>query len=165
MNQEQNALSRIEAESNPEALLQIARNARDTFPAVAAAALRRLSQVLAQGDRGTIEHDCWQMVHAVEALRRLNGRKVSRMNRMRPKIGKDGEKKAIEYCALNKTEGFDEVMSYGMPELSAEAIVLRHASEFGDATIVAARRRLVEKLVVTDESGRIVQNLRQLNDQ
>lgn len=96
------------------------------------------------------------MVHAVEALRRLNGRKVTRMHRMRPKIEKDGEIGALEYCALNKTDGFDEVMEYGMPELTAEAIVLRHASHFSAIALLAARARLEGSGVQVDASGNIV---------
>lgn len=66
------------------------------------------------------------MVHTVEALRRLKARKVWRKPRMRPKIERDGEVGPREYSALNRTDGFDEVLAYGLPELAAEAIVLRH---------------------------------------
>lgn len=75
---------------------------------------------------------------------------------MRPKIEKDGEIGALEYCALNKTEGFDEVMDYGTPELTAEAIVLRHQSHFSPAAISAARARLEERGVMVDHGGNII---------
>jgi len=153
---EKKALSHIAMETDPEALLQIARNARGKLPIVEKAALRRLAEVSAKHNPGTVEHACWQMVHAVEALRRLKGRKVARMHRMRPKIERDGEIGALEYCALKKTDGFDEVMDYGMPELTAEAIVLRHRDHFSPAALAAARTRLKERGVQVDHEGQIV---------
>lgn len=153
---EKKALAHVAAETDPEDLLQIARNARAKSPIVERAALRRLAEISAKHIPGTVEHACWQMVHAVEALRRLNGRKVARMHRMRPKIEKDGEIGALEYCALKKTEGFNEVMKYGMPELTAEAIVLRHAAHFSQIALAAARTRLEQHGVQVDGSGNIV---------
>jgi hypothetical protein len=153
---EKKALSYIAMETDPEALLQMARNARGKSPTVEKAALRRLTEVSAKHTPGTVEHACWQMVHAVEALRRLNGRKVARMHRMRPKIEKDGEIGALEYCALKKTDGFDEVMNYGTPELTAEAIVLRHPGHFSPAALAAARTRLEQRGVQVDHAGTTV---------
>ncbi|MCF6118422.1 hypothetical protein L2449_16210 [Mesorhizobium muleiense] len=153
---EKKALLHIATETDAAALLQIARNARGKSPTVEKAALRRLTEVSAKHTPGTVEHACWQMVHAVEALRRLDGRKVARMHRMRPKIEKDGEIGALEYCALKKTVGFDEVMDYGTPELTAEAIVLRHPIHFSPAALAAARARLEQKGVQVDREGNIV---------
>lgn len=152
---EARALARIAEETNADTLLAYAGNAQGKSPVVERAALRRLAQVSAKYDVGTVENACWAMVHTVEATRRLKGRKVARMNRMRPKIEKDGEISALEYCALNETEGFAEVMAYGMPELTAEAIVLRYASQFSAAARTAARRRLTEVGVDIDEQGQI----------
>lgn len=152
---EAKALARIAEESNPKALRQIATNARGKSPVVERAALRRLAQVCAKHAPGTVEHACWTMVHAVEELRRLDGRKVSRMNRMRRKIDKDGEVAALEYCALNKTDGFSEVLAYGTPELTAEVIVLRHADAFSAAARAAARARLEAAGLKVDETGNL----------
>lgn len=154
---EKKALSRITVETDPKALLQIAQNAKGKSSVVERAALRRLSEVSARHAPGTVEHACWQMVHAVEALRRLNGRKVARMHRMRPKIEKVGEVGALEYCALKKTDGFDEVMAYGLPELTAEAIVLRHPGHFSPVALAAARRRLEQSGVQIDLNGNIIE--------
>jgi hypothetical protein len=154
--EETKALARIESTAGADALRQIAINARGKSEIVEKAALRRLAAISATHVPGTVEHDCWVMVHAVEELRRLNGRKVSRMNRMRPKIEREGEIAALEYCALNQTEGFSEVMDYGMPELTAEAIVLRHRVQFSQAAIAAARTRLGLAGVQVDDVGNIV---------
>jgi len=77
------------------------------------------------------------------------------MHRMRPKIDKDGEIGALEYCALNETEGFTEVISYGLPELTAEAIVLRFPQAFSLAAREAGRKRLEDAGVCVDASGNI----------
>ncbi len=150
---ENEALERVARETSIDALKQIAANARGKSPDVERAALRRLAGISAKHAPGTVENACWTMVHAVEELRRLDGRKVSRMNRMRRKIEKDGEVAALSYCALKQTDGFAEVIAYGTPELTAEVIVLRYPDHFDEATLTAARNRLegagldVERLV------------------
>ena len=99
---------------------------------------------------GTPQHDCWVMINTVEELRREEirrgaGRKVWRMNHLRPKIDREGEVAALEYCALKETEGFREVLGYGLPELTAEAIVLRHPETFGERVRQVARDRLTRE--------------------
>ena len=152
---EARALSQIATETDSEKLLVQARNAAGKSSAVEQAALRRIAVVSAQHAPGTIEHACWEMVHAVEALRRLKGRKVWRMHRLRPKIEKDGEKVALEYCARNRTDGFDEVMAYGVPELTAEAIVLRFSAAFSADTLAAARARLEDAGLKVGADGQL----------
>ena len=67
------------------------------------------------------------------------------MNRLRPKIEREGPTAALEYLALNKSEGFSEVLDYGLPELTAEAIVIRHGEPtFSAKAISEARMRLVD---------------------
>lgn len=152
---EERALARIAMELDPASLLAYARNAQEKSPAVARAAVRRLAAISAKHTPGTVENACWAMVHTVEATRRLNGAKVARMNRMRPKIDKDGEVAALEYCALRETDGFAEIMAYGMPELTAEAIVLRYPDDFSEAAKAAARSRLRQAGVEVNAEGNI----------
>jgi len=129
------------------------RNAEGRSPRVAKAAFRRLVALSAAHLPGTVEHDCWAMIHAVEELRR-GRRKVWRMNRLRPKIAEVGEIRALADCAAQETEGFQEILDYGMPELTAEAIVLRHPGVFDDALRTTARRRLDRAGVSVSEDGR-----------
>ncbi len=152
---ESRAIARISQETDLDNLLNYARNASGKSPAVERAALRRLADVSVNHPLGTVQNACWRMVHIVEAIRQLKGRKVARMNRMRPKIEKDGEIAALEYCAMKETEGFAEIMSYGMPELTAEAIVLRYGSHFSGAAKVAAHERLARAGVELDDKGHI----------
>ena len=83
------------------------------------------------------------MVYIIEEIRRETGRKVWRMHRLRPKIQREGEIAALEYCARTETDGFEEVLGYGLPELTAEAIVLKYPEAFPVETLAAARNRLL----------------------
>ena len=152
---EARALVRIAVETDADALLNLARNAGHRSPVVQAAALRRLAEVSPSHAPGTVAHACWAMVHAVEALRKLKGRTVWRMHRMRPKIEKDGEVGALAYCALNHTDGFDEVMAHGLPDLAAEAIVLRSPGSFEPPVLAAARARLEQAGLEVENDGTI----------
>lgn len=150
------ALARIATETDVDKLRQTARNAqKNKFPDVERAAIRRLAEVSPKERPGTVQHECWKMIHTVEELRRIAGRKVARMNRMRRKIEKDGEIAALAYCASKRTEGFDEVLAYGMPELTAEAIVLRFPTIFDEIAKASARKRLQDAGVSVSEDGEI----------
>lgn len=150
---ETEALALIARTADPDKLRQILTNAGGKSEMVEKAAFRRLAEASAKHRPGTVQHECWMMIHAVEELRRLAGRKVTRMNRMRPKIEREGEVAALEYCALRETDGFSEVLAYGMPELIAEAIVLRLKGHFSPAAATAGRGRLAGAGVKIDETG------------
>ena len=64
------------------------------------------------------------------------------MNRLRPKIEREGERAALAYCALNETDGFAEVLAFGLPQFTAEAIVLGYPNAFDQTVLAAARQRL-----------------------
>jgi hypothetical protein len=152
---EKRALARIALETDVPKLRQTAANARGKSPDVERAAVRRLAEVSPKEAPGTVEHACWTMIYTVEELRRLAGRKVVRMNRMRRKIQDDGEAAALAYCASKRTDGFEEVLAYGAPELTAEAIVLRFPATFDERVRAIARSRLVDAGVNVDENGLI----------
>ena len=140
---EQRALEYIASCSDVEKVRSIARKAHGKSDVVEQAALRRVIVLESKGTPGTVEYDCWQMILAVEEIRRqVRGRK-SPMNRLRPKIEREGERAALEYLALHESDGFREVLEYGVPELSAEAIVIRHGEPtFSAKAIRSARERL-----------------------
>lgn len=67
------------------------------------------------------------------------------MNRLRPKIERGGPIASLEYLALKKSDGFTEVIEYGLPELTAEAIVIRHGEPtFSARAVATARQHLLE---------------------
>ncbi len=67
-----------------------------------------------------------------------------RLSRTRMKIGRVGEVKTLADFAnaTKETQGFEMLMERGMPELTGEAIILRHPEDFDDETRAAAAARL-----------------------
>ena len=149
---EQEALDRIAHSTKADDLRRIARNARGKSERVEKAALKRIVTIESKGEFGSVAFDCWTMVLAVEEVRRqLRGRKAP-MNRLRPKIAREGERAALEYLALHESEGFREVLEYDMPEYAAESIVVRHGQPtFSDKAILKARQRLTNAGFDPDE--------------
>lgn len=145
MTPEDRALAQVERITDAKLLRRMVANARGQSDAVANAALRRLVSLSTAHEAGTVEYDCWSMIHTIEELRRLEGRSW-RMNHLRKKITKDGEIEALRYCAARKTDGFEEVLSLGLPDMTAEAIVQRHPNVFGVDIREAAHTRLAAAL-------------------
>jgi hypothetical protein len=112
--------------------------------AIADAAFRKLISVLPSEEPGTVEHDFWQTVHAFElALSEERGR-ITRLSRTRQKVARVGVIQTLKDWALSNTEtdGFRMLLERGMPELTGEAIVLRHTQHFESEVVAAAKRRL-----------------------
>ena len=64
--------------------------------------------------------------------------------RIRQKAKRLGVSKTIEdlASATSESDGFKMLIQRGMPELTAEAVVVRHADRFSPAVVEAARSRL-----------------------
>lgn len=93
---------------------------------------------------GSLEHDFWSMVDTVEQIRRDRGRTVWRMNRLRPIAEHQGVLEALARCIQEETPGFREILDYDLPELTAEAIALRHGEQFSPELLIIARNRLTD---------------------
>jgi hypothetical protein len=111
------------------------------------AALRRLAEILPQAEAGTVEHDFWKTIHAFEEILTRERKKTTRLSRTRQKIGRVGVLRTVSDLALAKepSAGFAMLMARNMPELLAEAVVLRHPERFDEVVIAAARVRLVSE--------------------
>ena len=123
-------------------LMEAAR--RNGAESVREAAFRRLLHILPGETPGTIEHDFWRTIHAFEeVLRQERGRTV-RLSRTRQKVKRVGVMQTLTDFAMNKapTDGFRMLIDRAMPELTGEAIVLRHKSHFPEEVITAAEERL-----------------------
>jgi hypothetical protein len=68
------------------------------------------------------------------------------VSRTRQKVARVGVEKTLIDWALggNETDGFKMLLERDMPELTGEAVVLRHASQFEPPVVSAARQRLVD---------------------
>ncbi|MBJ7541951.1 hypothetical protein JDN41_00075 [Rhodomicrobium udaipurense] len=142
----------IAACDDPDKLRQWIANAkRGRAKDVEEAAFRRLIEVLPKEQPGSVEHDFWRTVHAFEHVLSEERGKTTRLARTRQKVVRVGEVETLKDWALGtkSTDGFATLIERCMPELTGEAIVLRHADHF-DATVVeAARKRLEEAGVDT----------------
>ena len=106
----------------------------------------RIAQLAGAQYQTPLEREFWAAVAAAEELAsQKNGRKTL-LNRTRQKVKRVGIKKCLEDWAFHKgtTQGFDILVQGGHPELTGEAIVVRHASEFSEDAVTAARQRLVD---------------------
>jgi len=124
-------------------LIKNARRQRETT--VADAAFRRLISLVPSEKPGTVEHDFWQTVHALEFTLSEERGKTTRLSRTRQKVGRVGVIETLKDWALSdkKTDGFEMLLERGMPELTGEAIVLRHPEKFDASVLTAARSRLI----------------------
>lgn len=140
------ALARIAQCIDPKDLRQMAANALEHGQhKVRHAAELRLYDILPAAKPGTLEHDVWRSIYALEGALKAERRKTTLLARTRQKIGRDGERKTVADLVLGKTsEGFRMLIAREMPRLTFEAVALGHAQEFDDAVIHAAETRLRE---------------------
>lgn len=130
---------------NPDKLRTWIANARaNGETGVAEAAFRRLIYILPQEKPGTVEHDFWQTMHAFEHTLSVERGKTTRLARTRQKVARVGVIQTLRDWALSNksTEGFDLLLDRNMPELTGEAIVLRHSDQFSPDVLAAAKGRL-----------------------
>ncbi|HXL99941.1 MAG TPA: hypothetical protein VN932_08420 [Rhizomicrobium sp.] len=111
---------------------------------VADAAFRKLAALVPSEQPGTVAYDFWRTVNAFELMLTVERERTTLLSRTRQKVKRDGVVKTLEDWAVSKkaTPGFRMLLERGMPELTGEAIVLRHTSHFGADVTAAARRRL-----------------------
>jgi len=117
------------------------------------AALLRLYAVLPSAQPGTIEHDVWQSIFALESALKAERGKTILLSRTRQKIGRDGERGTVADLVTGKaSSGFGMLVDRHMGKLTFEAVALRHPELFGPDVLTAARCRL--SAAGLDERGR-----------
>lgn len=138
-------LASIAVATDPAKLRTLRENAqRLGVPEVEEAAFRRLVEILPEEAPGSIEHDFWKTIHAFEEILRDERGKTVRLSRTRQKIDRVGVMQTLIDFAVSKapTDGFNMLIERGLPELTGEALVLKHTSHFEPAVLEAARSRL-----------------------
>ncbi|MDW9794000.1 hypothetical protein GOB13_24820 [Sinorhizobium meliloti] len=140
------AMKMIESCSDPKRLRQIAANAREKGElAVARAADLRLYEILPSEKPGTFEHDVWRSIHALEGTLTNERRKTTRLGRTRQKIARAGELETVKDLIVGSkkpSEGFVMLIERHMPDLTFEAVALRHSERFEETVLDAAAARL-----------------------
>lgn len=138
------ALALIAACDDPDKLKRMAANARRLGEAdIERAASLRLHTVLPSAKPGTLEHDVWRSIHALEgALKDERGR-TTLLGRTRQKVARDGERQTVADLVRGKaSDGFRMLTDRGMVDHTFEAVALRHQALFEDEVISAAADRL-----------------------
>ena len=141
----QRMLSFIATCDDPAKLRQICANARSKGnQEVEDAASLRLYEILPAAQPGSFEHDVWKSIHALEHSLATERGRTTRLQRTRNSIAEKGEVRTVASLLLKKqaSEGFGMLIERGMPELTFEALALRHPSRFSPAELEAARARL-----------------------
>jgi hypothetical protein len=138
-------LASIAASTDADQLRRFRENAQKKgVTVVADAAFRRLIEILPEQAPGSIEHDFWMTIHAFEEVLRDERGKTVRLSRTRQKIGRVGVKQTLIDFATSKapTDGFNMLIERGLPELTGEALVLKHSGAFDLGVQNAAKQRL-----------------------
>lgn len=139
-------LASIAAQADADKLRGLMVNARRmSVDEVYDAAFRRLAEIASEDEPGTLDHDFWGHVAAMEQnLLERNG-KATRLTGTRQVVRKQGVAVALGKMVSAKEagDGFTQMIDRNMPELSAEAIVLRHRAAFAPEVVTVARARLV----------------------
>lgn len=108
------------------------------------AAFQKLISIVPGERPGTLEHAFWRTMQAFEQILTEERGKTTRLARTRQKVQRVGVKETLIGFAMHptSTQGFDMLIERGLPELTGEAIVLRHRNEFSDEVVEAAANRL-----------------------
>lgn len=139
------ALARIARSQNSDDLRATIRNAEEKkVDEVVRAARLRLYSILPSAEPGTLEHDVWQSIHALEDALSNERHKTIRLSRTRQMIQRVGERDTVASLIGKSTasDGFRMLQERDMLELTFEAVALRHPQRFNPTTLDLSRARL-----------------------
>jgi hypothetical protein len=142
---ERRALERIVQMTDTDKLRTLMHNARKQGSSeVERAAFARLCEVQPSASPGSLEHDVWASIFALEEMLRDERGRTTLLSRTRQKIAKDGEAKTCADLinAAKPSDGFQMLIDRQHPALLFEAVALRHPDRFPQDVLDAARRRL-----------------------
>lgn len=143
----QKVLEQIARCSEPALLKRWIENAvRQGNVTVERAARLRLYEVLPSATPGTLEYDVWQSIYALEDLESRKKGKTVRLQRTRNMIRDRKEAGTVAHLVSKRTAsaGFQMLLDYELPELTFEALVLKHPAQFESGVRDAAADRLAE---------------------
>ena len=138
------ALVAIERCGDSDKLKTMIKNARrQGDDEIVRAASLKLYAVLPSAEPGTLEHDVWRSVFALEDSLKVERGRTTLLGRTRQKIARDGELKTVVDLVSGKpSDGFEMLVVRGMVDHTFEAVALRHRERFEDAVLEGASKRL-----------------------
>ncbi len=106
----------------------------------------RLARLAGREYDDELESEFWQAVAVAEELASQRNGRTTRLSRTRQKVKRVGVVQCLIDWALDPsvTQGFTILVGGGHPELTGEAIVVRHADRFSADAVAAARAKLVD---------------------
>jgi hypothetical protein len=110
------------------------------------AAFRQLCRVEGRNIDDPLEAEFAAVMRALEeALTEESGR-TKRLSRTRQKLSRVGARQTLADLALKPQPslGFTKLLEFNMADMSVEALILKHRSEFDETVVAAAERRLGE---------------------
>ena len=138
-------LDNIKTCDEPAKLRRFMNNARQRgVDDVYDAAFHRLIEVQPSAEIGTVAHDVWRSIYALEELLTEERKKTTRLQRTRQAIERKGEVKTVVDLVLRTTpsQGFNMLRERNLLELSFEALVATRRSDFPEDVVNKASERL-----------------------
>jgi hypothetical protein len=130
---------------DPKKLGQMVENARKQGETdVERAAMLRLYEVKPEARPGTLEHDVWRSIYALEGALTGERDRTTLLGRTRQKIAADKEAATVASLVLKKeaSEGFHMLLERNLAGHTFEAVALRHRDRFDAEVLGAAAARL-----------------------
>lgn len=108
-------------------------------------AFRRLCSLEGMQYDDPLERDFYDVLNAYEELLTLKHGRTTKATRTRQKLVNKGvEQCLIDWALGPPTDGFKLLIDKGLPELTAEFLVVKYETRFPPPAVEAARKRLSE---------------------
>ncbi|MHA1546630.1 MAG: hypothetical protein ACTSUY_09440 [Alphaproteobacteria bacterium] len=92
-----------------------------------------------------LEREFYEVLNAYEELLTIKNGRTTKAARTRQKLAKKGiEKCLLDWALGSATEGFKLLLDKGLPELTAEHLVVKYRDRFPPEAVKAAEDRLAE---------------------
>ena len=109
-------------------------------------AFKRLCSLEGMAYDDPLERDFYDVLNAYEELLTEKHGRTTKASRTRQKLKNKGvEQCLIDWALGDLTDGFKLLVEKGLPELTAEYLVVKHATRFPEVAVKAARERLAQQ--------------------
>ncbi len=106
-------------------------------------AFKRLCSLEGLAYDDSLEREFYDVLNAYEELLTLKNGRTTKASRTRQKLRNKGvEQCLIDWAMGDLTDGFKLLIEKGLPELTTEYLVVKHASRFPTEVVNAAQARL-----------------------